>query len=85
MTDRPLTEDDQTVEKAPDPPARKGLLAELPGGAKVSGYQLDDGGFQWIFTSATGIKTVIHLSREATHAVAEIAYTLLFPESKEAA
>lgn len=80
-----MTEDQQPAEKAPDPPARKGLLSELPNGAKVSGYQLDGGGFQWIFTSATGIKTVVHLSRDATYAVAEIAYALLYPESQESA
>lgn len=85
MTEANRTEDQQPADKAPDPPARKGLMVELPGGAKVSGYQLDEGGFQWIFTSATEIKTVVHLSREATYAVAEIAYALLFPEATEAA
>ena len=87
MTDAHRTEEQRPAEKAPDPdaPVRKGLLSELPNGAKVSGYQLDEGGFQWIFTSATGIKTVVHLSRDATFAVAEIAYVLLYPESKEAA
>ena len=76
------TEDEQTVKQ---PSVRKGLTAELPGGAKVSGYQLDGGGFYWVFTSATGIRTVVTLSNEATNAVAEIAYALLFPEAEVAA
>lgn len=82
MSKEAPTKEQQTPEK---PSVRKGLTAELPGGAKVSGYQLDDGGFYWAFTSATGIKTVVTLSTEATNAVAEIAYALLFPEAEVAA
>lgn len=77
-----MTEDQQAPEK---PSVRKGLTAEITGGAHVSGYQLDDGGFYWVFTSATGIKTIVTLSKEATTAVAEIAYALLFPEAEVAA
>jgi hypothetical protein len=65
--------------------SRKGLTVELPGGAKVSGWQLDEGGFQWVFTSATGVKTVVRLSEHAVLAMGEIAAALLNPDAIEAA
>lgn len=75
----------KTLQTAGERKATKGLVAELSGGAKVAGYAMEDGGFDWYFTSKDGIKTMVALSGEATTAMAEIAYTLMHPDSKEAA
>lgn len=66
-------------------PTRKGLGMELRNGAKVSGFALDDGGFEWVFTSETGVKTMIRLSEDATYAIGLIAEGLLNPGTTEAA
>lgn len=64
---------------------RKGLSMEMPSGARVAGWVLDSGGFEWIFISENGVKTIIRLSLDATCAMSEIAARLLDPSSKEAA
>lgn len=64
---------------------RKGLGMELRNGARVTGFALDDGGFEWVFTSETGVKTMIRLSEDATYAIGLIAEGLLNPGKTEAA
>ena len=63
--------------------ARMGKLIDLPNGSRVAGYILDGGGFQWIFTSGTGVKTRLHLSEDATYAIGLIAEALLNPGKAE--
>lgn len=77
--------DEQRSEEKPKPEATKGLMAELPGGGKVSGWQLEDGSFQWVFTNEKGVKTVLLLSPEATYAFMQIAEALSYPGTTEAA
>jgi hypothetical protein len=86
QTDSTLTTDEQ----APEPPkekvaTRKGLGMDLRNGARVTGFALDDGGFEWIFTSEDGIKTMVRLSEDATYAIGLIAERLLNPNVTEAA
>lgn len=66
-------------------PTRKGLGMELRKGARVTGYALDDGGFEWIFTSEDGVRTMVRLSEDATYAIGLIAERLLDPNATEAA
>lgn len=77
--------DEQTSEEQPKPEATKGLMAELPDGGKVSGWQLKNGSFRWVFTNENGIKTVLLLSQEATYAFTQIAEALSHPGTTEAA
>lgn len=85
MTATP-SEENQTppAEKTPIP-ARKGLRINLRNGAAVTGYALDSGGFEWVFTSEEGVMTRVRLSEDATYAIGLIAEGLLDPTGKEAA